>query len=71
MPKAACDRIDIRPTDDGSATIVVRVTAAPEDGKANKAVLALLADALGVPKSALHVLKGAKGKTKTIGIRGA
>ena len=38
----------------GSAGLRVNVTAAPEDGKANQAVVKLLAAALGVPKSAPH-----------------
>ncbi|MEX2316481.1 MAG: DUF167 domain-containing protein [Pirellulales bacterium] len=36
----------------------VAVTAAPEKGKANRAVVAVLSRALGVPKSALELLSG-------------
>jgi len=46
------------------------VTAAPEDGKANDAVIALLADAWRVPKSSLSVLKGAASRAKTIALAG-
>jgi uncharacterized protein YggU (UPF0235/DUF167 family) len=44
----------------------VRVTAAPEDGKANAAVIALLAKALGVPRSALAIVRGATARDKII-----
>jgi len=37
----------------------VAVTDAPEKGKANRAIAALLADALGVSKSSLELVSGA------------
>ncbi|MEX0786641.1 MAG: DUF167 domain-containing protein [Dehalococcoidia bacterium] len=46
----------------------VRVTAPPIAGKANDAVAALIAKALGVPKSAVGVAAGARGRDKTIAI---
>lgn len=45
-------------------TIRAHVTAAPEDGKANAAVAALLAMALGVAKSRLVLLRGATSRDK-------
>lgn len=42
----------------------VWVTVAPEDGKANKAVVKLLADALGVAKSRLELVRGATSRDK-------
>ena len=48
----------------------VTVTAPPADGKANTAVLALLARVLHVPKSTLSVLSGATGRNKLIHIPG-
>ncbi len=48
----------------------VRVTAPPEDGKANAAVIALLAREWDVPKSALSVASGASGRNKRIHVRG-
>lgn len=50
--------------------LIVRVTAAPEKGKANAAVIALLAKALGVPKSALRLTAGETDRNKTILIEG-
>jgi uncharacterized protein len=46
------------------ARFVIRVTCAPEDGKANKAVTKLLAKALGVPPTRLTLLRGEKGRDK-------
>jgi uncharacterized protein (TIGR00251 family) len=48
----------------------VRVTAPPEGGKANKAVIALLSDVLGVPKSDIVLVKGHTGRDKTLVIEG-
>ena len=44
--------------------IRVQVTAAPEDGKANAAVVKLLAKALGVAKSRLVLERGATSRDK-------
>ena len=46
--------------------VQVRVTATPEAGKANAAVLALLARALGVPKTALTIVRGETGRDKRV-----
>ncbi|PCJ87050.1 MAG: hypothetical protein COA52_14510 [Hyphomicrobiales bacterium] len=51
---------------DDEKILRIYVTCAPEDGKANKAVIKLLAKALGVPKSGLQVIRGHKSRTKTI-----
>lgn len=45
-------------------TIRVRVTVVPEDGKANAAVVKLLARALGVAKSRLELVRGAGSRDK-------
>lgn len=47
------------------------VTAAPENGKANAALIALLAKALHVPKSALTVTRGQTDRTKTLHLAAA
>lgn len=46
--------------------VVVKVRAKPEDGKANAAVLDLLATALGVATSRLRLLRGATGRDKQV-----
>ena len=48
--------------------ITVRVTAAPESGKANNAVIALLAKRLGVPKRSVQIVRGHKSRDKRIRI---
>lgn len=50
--------------EDGRLLVKVRVK--PEDGKANAAVLELLAGALGVATSRLHMLRGATGRDKLV-----
>jgi len=47
----------------------VSVTAAPERGKANQAVEELLAEALGLPLSAISVVAGHTAKTKRVEIK--
>ncbi|KAI1292431.1 DUF167-domain-containing protein [Xylaria venustula] len=42
------------------------VSAPPQDGKANKAVLEVLSKALGTPKSELQITHGLKSRDKTI-----
>jgi uncharacterized protein len=49
----------------------VVVSAAPTDGKANKAVILALAKAFGVPQSAVTILRGETGRKKTVRIEGA
>ena len=46
--------------------VLVKVRARPEDGAANQAVLALLAEALGMPTSRLQVLRGATSREKLV-----
>ena len=48
----------------------VRVRAVPEDGKANTAVCAAVAKALGVPKSAVDVVRGGAGRHKQVEVEG-
>ena len=52
----------------GRSFLKVRVRAAPEKGKANAAIEALLAKALGLPKSAVSVDKGETQRIKTVRI---
>ncbi len=48
----------------------VCVTAAPEKGKANDAVVGTIADWLGVAKSAVSVVAGETSPKKTVRVRG-
>jgi uncharacterized protein len=49
---------------------VVRVTAAPDEGKANAAVCRVVAGALDVPKSAVTVVRGETARAKTLEVSG-
>ena len=51
-------------------TLTVRVTAPPVEGRANAAVGALLATALGVPVSAVQVVHGERGRDKLVRVTG-
>ena len=55
---------------DGALVLKIAVTAAPEDGKANAAVIALLAKEWGVAKTAISVVSGATDRRKLVEIRG-
>lgn len=68
-PKAKSARIKKEVLDDGKVIYKVYVTAVAEDGKANQAVIELLAKALGVPKSALTITRGETSRDKVIQIR--
>ncbi len=48
----------------------LEVTAAPEKGKANKALLKLLAKLLGVPPAGIELLSGDTNARKRFGVRG-
>ena len=48
----------------------VRLTAAPEKGKANEALITLLAKEYGVSKSSITILKGATSQKKIVEIIG-
>ena len=49
----------------------VKVTALPQDGKANEECIRLFADRLRIPKSRISIAKGEKNRNKTIGIDNA
>jgi uncharacterized protein (TIGR00251 family) len=66
QPRARRDEITARP--DGGFR--VRVTAAPEGGEANRAVIELLAEALGVAPSRIELVRGAASRDKLFRIRG-
>ncbi|MBY6165364.1 DUF167 domain-containing protein [Pseudooceanicola nitratireducens] len=64
-PKAARDRIVVE-----EGAIRVYTTTVPEGGKANKSVIALLAKAMGVPKSALTLVRGGTSRDKVFALKG-
>ncbi|WP_297110033.1 DUF167 family protein [uncultured Devosia sp.] len=56
--------------DDATSVLRVRVAAAPDKGKANTAVIALLARTLGVPKSSVSLVNGETSRFKSIRVDG-
>jgi len=54
----------------GKPHLKVRVSSPPEDGKANRALIALLAESLDIPKSSLRIAAGETSRLKTIEIVG-
>jgi len=66
--RSAIEGVELR--DDGSAVLRVRVTAPPDKGKANKAVIALIAKNLGLSKSAVIVKRGETARIKTLALTG-
>jgi uncharacterized protein len=70
-PRARADRIDgVARLADGAAVLKVRVTAPPAEGRANDALLQLLANEWDVPRRDLAVVLGAKSRNKIVGVTG-
>lgn len=70
-PNAGRDAIEGAETrDDASTVLRLRVKAVPDKGRANAAVLALLARSLRLPRSALTLAAGDTARLKTVAIAG-
>ena len=70
-PKGGRDAVDgIEHLADGRAVLKVRVRAAPSEGEANAALIALLAKSLKVAPRALSLAAGATARVKRIRIDG-
>lgn len=70
-PKASGNRIDgIAADAAGALALKARVTAVPESGKANAALLKLLAKGWKLPKSSLSIAGGAKDRNKVVHVAG-
>jgi uncharacterized protein YggU (UPF0235/DUF167 family) len=50
--------------------LTIAVTEVAEDGRANRAVCAALAEALDVAKSSVHIVSGASGREKLMSVAG-
>lgn len=66
IPNASCNQIKPESQSDGTILWRVYVTTPPEDGKANQAVIKLLAKTLKQPKSAFSIIRGLTYRDKTI-----
>jgi hypothetical protein len=70
-PRGGRDAVDGWAEDSaGKRHLKARVSAPPEDGNANKALIALLAKTLGIPKNAIRITAGETSRLKTIQIDG-
>ncbi|MBC8339786.1 MAG: DUF167 domain-containing protein [Rhodospirillales bacterium] len=66
-PNASASRIGPVVTDDAGNTVLkAAVTEIPEDGKANRALIKLLAKSWGLPKTAISLKRGHKDRLKTL-----
>jgi uncharacterized protein (TIGR00251 family) len=65
-PRAARDEI----TGWEGAVLRVRVTAPPVEGRANQALVKLLAKALSVPKGSVRIAGGERARDKRVAIEG-
>ena len=69
-PGAAHDRIDGWVDDaDGQPVLRVHVRAVPEKGKANAALLKILAKRMGIGKTRLIVTRGQTSRIKTVSVK--
>lgn len=70
-PNGGRDAIDgLETVSDGECYLKARVSVAPEKGKANKALIALLSKSLGLPKSTLIIISGDTARKKILRIEG-
>lgn len=69
-PKGGRDAIDGWWTDGSGRALKARVAAPPEDGKANAALIGLLARTLDVAKSDVRIASGTTSRIKTIEVSG-
>jgi uncharacterized protein len=63
VPGAKVERLAIE-----NATVKIWIRTAPEDGKANKAVIALLAKTLEIPSAAVAIISGHASRDKRVRI---
>lgn len=71
MPRGGRDDIDgVEVLANGRSVVKVRVRAVAEGGEANRAVIALLAKLLGVPKRQVRLLSGVTSRIKQIAVDG-
>ena len=66
-PHSSKDAVEgVIDTSDGLCHLGVRVRAVPEKGKANKALIAVLSQFLGLPKRDIEVIRGTTSRLKTV-----
>ena len=66
QPRSSLDAIG----GEREGALVVRLTAPPAEGAANRALVRLLGRILGVPPTAIRVVRGATGRSKLVSVAG-
>ena len=70
-PRARTDCVvGVVPTAEGGCALKATVSAAPQDGRANEALLQLLARSWGVPRRHLSIVQGSATRNKVVAIAG-
>lgn len=70
-PKGGRDCLEsVETGPDGKTYLKARVSAVPEDGKANAALVALISKACKVPKSAVRIISGDTARMKQLEVTG-
>ncbi|MFC5393491.1 DUF167 family protein [Bosea vestrisii] len=70
-PRGGRDSLDgVETLADGRQVLKARVRAAPSDGEANAALIALLAKELGLSRSQLSLIAGASARLKRVVVHG-
>jgi len=70
-PKGGRDALDgVTSLADGTPVLRVRVRAAPHEGAANAALVAVLAKALAVPQGRVALVSGQSARVKTMSVEG-
>ncbi len=68
IPQASKDEVLKIKDADGGLMLKIKTTKPPQDGKANDAVIAILAKYFGVKKSAVNILSGEISRVKIVEI---
>ena len=66
IPRAGRDEI----AGERDGAVLIRIAAPPVDGKANAALIAFVATTLGMPKSAVRIVRGETSRDKVVAIDG-
>jgi uncharacterized protein (TIGR00251 family) len=66
QPRAKRDEV----VGERDGAIVIRLKAPPVDGKANAALTAFIAEAAGVPRSRVKIVRGASSREKVVHVNG-
>lgn len=69
IPRSRKNSVELEVGEEGER-LKVRLTAPPVDGAANEALVALLAERLGVPKRQVVIVRGATSRQKVVEVVG-